>query len=50
MAEHFFNGMLVCIIWFGFGIWGIRKLLNQNPRVKDAATSGVVGLIKRLLR
>ena len=47
MAEFFFRGMLVCIMLFGFGMWGIRKLLRENPMAGRLATRGVMGLIKR---
>ena len=47
MAEYFGNMILILIIWFGFGMWGIRKLLNQNPKVKNAVTDGIVSRIVR---
>jgi hypothetical protein len=50
MAEFFFNMMLAVAFIVGLGSWSIGKLLNKNPQVKEAATSGVVSLIKRFLR
>ncbi len=43
-----FHAVLLTIIWVGFGMWGIRKLLGQNPTVSKAASRGVASLISRL--
>jgi hypothetical protein len=47
VADFFFNMLLVVAFFSGLAGWLFRKL---DPQVKDAATSGVVSLIKRLLR
>jgi flagellar biogenesis protein FliO len=31
MAEWFGNLVLVNLMFFSFGIWGVRKLLKDNP-------------------
>ena len=47
--EVFFLRMVCSLaMLIGFGSWGIGKLLKQNPKVKRAATNGVVSLIARL--
>jgi hypothetical protein len=33
----------------GFGSWGIRKLLRENPTTGRLAKRGVMSLIKRFL-
>jgi hypothetical protein len=43
MAEWFGNLLLVNIIFFGWGIWGLRKTLRQNPILGR----GLVRLIRR---
>jgi hypothetical protein len=50
MAMFLFHGFLLIASLIGFGSWGIGKLLNKNPKVKDAAANGVVSLIARLFR
>ena len=47
MATFFFNMMLAVAFIIGLGSWSIRKLLNQNPKVKNAVTDGVVSRIMR---
>jgi hypothetical protein len=46
--RSMFHAVLLTIIWVGFGMWGIRKLLGQNPTVSKAASRGVASLISRL--
>ncbi len=46
----FLDMFLGFVILWGFGCWGIRKLLRQNPKVNDAVTDGVVSGINRMFR
>jgi hypothetical protein len=50
MGLAIFRAMCLLVVVFGFGMWGIRKLLHQNPKVKDAVTDGVVSRIVRFFR
>jgi flagellar biogenesis protein FliO len=47
MALFFVRMILLMVILIGFGSWGIRKFLNQNPKVKGAITDGIVSRITR---
>ncbi len=50
MALFFFRGICLLVMVFGFGMWGIRKLLRENPKTKDAIESGIVNRINRMFR
>lgn len=47
MAASFLGAVGLFMMLFGFGSMGIRKLLNQNPKIKGAVTDGIVSRITR---
>jgi hypothetical protein len=42
------HALLAVIIVWGFGCWGIRKLLRENPKAGKAASDGAASLITRI--